>query len=345
MIKASYKKHLLQFKQASGTSRGVLRTKETWFLLLEDNEKTGIGECGLFRGLSIDDKPNYEAKLQWVCKNINQELSFLLKELSEFPSIQFGLEQAFLSLQSKNPFQLFSSNFSNGNDVIPINGLIWMGDKAFMQQQIKDKLAQGFTTIKMKIGAIDFETELALLQAIRKEFTAKDIVLRVDANGAFTPKEALEKLYKLAALKLHSIEQPIRQGQWQEMALLCEQSPLPIALDEELIGVFSSEHKVKCIETIRPQFIILKPSLVGGFTGSKEWISIAEKYQAGNWITSALESNVGLNAIAQWTYTLNNPLPQGLGTGSLFTNNFTSPLEVTNGSLLYNTSSSWNFNL
>lgn len=345
MIKASYTKYLLQFKQASGTSRGILRTKETWFLQIEDTNGIGIGECGLFRGLSIDDKPNYEEKLRWVCENINQELSFLLKELLEYPSIQFGLEQAFLSLQSKNRFQLFPSDFSNGKEVIPINGLIWMGDKSFMKKQIMDKLEQGFTTIKMKIGAIDFETELALLQAIRKEFSAKDIVLRVDANGAFTSTEAMEKLYKLAALELHSIEQPIRQGQWQEMALLCEQSPLPIALDEELIGVFSADHKVKCIDTIRPQFIILKPSLVGGFTGSSEWISIAEKYHVGNWITSALESNVGLNAIAQWTYTMNNPLPQGLGTGSLFTNNFKSPLEVTDGNLQYNFNSSWNFNL
>nr|WP_199176757.1 o-succinylbenzoate synthase [Tenacibaculum sp. SG-28] len=344
-MKASYKRHLLQFKQASGTSRGVLRTKETWFIQIEGTNGIGIGECGLFRGLSIDDRPNYEEKLQWVCENINHELSFLLNELLEYPSIQFGVEQAFLSLQSTSPFQLFSSDFSNGKDVIPINGLVWMGDKAFMQQQIKHKLAKGFTTIKMKIGAIDFETEFALLKAIRREFTAKDITLRVDANGAFTPKEALEKLHKLAALDIHSIEQPIRQGQWQEMALLCEQSPLPIALDEELIGIFSYAQKVNCIATIRPQFIILKPSLVGGFTGSKEWISIADQYRAGNWITSALESNVGLNAIAQWTYTLKNPLPQGLGTGSLFTNNISSPLEVTNGNLQYNSNAAWNFNL
>ncbi|WP_440066192.1 o-succinylbenzoate synthase [Tenacibaculum discolor] len=345
MIKASYHKYLLNFKQASGTSRGVLRTKETWFLILENEEKKGFGECGLFRGLSADDKPDYEEKLQWVSNNINLGLEKLLPELIEFPSIQFGLEQAFLSLESKTPFELFPSDFTKGKQQISINGLIWMGDKAFMQQQIKDKLQQGFTTIKMKIGAIDFNTEIELLQSIRKEFSVKEIELRVDANGAFLPKNALEKLQRLSELELHSIEQPIKQGQWQEIASLCEKTPLPIALDEELIGVFSLEEKEKCIATIQPQYIILKPSLVGGFKGSSEWIQIASNHNAGNWITSALESNIGLNAIAQWTYTLNNPLPQGLGTGSLFTNNFESPLEVSNGSLGYNVDRNWNFNI
>ncbi|MGG6230646.1 o-succinylbenzoate synthase [Tenacibaculum sp. SDUM215027] len=345
MIKATYHKYLLNFKQASGTSRGILRTKETWFLILEKEGKKGLGECGLFRGLSIDDRPDYEEKLQWVCNNINLGLDFLLPELTHFPSIQFGLEQAFLSLENKKPFELFPSEFTEGKEQISINGLIWMGDKTFMQQQIKNKLQQGFTTIKMKIGAIDFNTEIELLQSIRKEFSAKEIELRVDANGAFLPENALEKLQRLSELELHSIEQPIKQGQWQEMASLCEKTPLPIALDEELIGVFSSEEKEKCIDTIRPQYIILKPSLVGGFQGSNEWIEIASNHKAGNWITSALESNIGLNAIAQWTYMLNNPLPQGLGTGSLFTNNFESPLEVTNGSLGYNVGRNWNFNI
>lgn len=345
MIKATYQQYFLNFKQASGTSRGILRTKETWFLILEREGKYGYGECGLFRGLSADDCPNYEERLQWVCKNINLGLEKLLIELIEYPSIQFGLEQAFLSLESKNPFELFPSDFTKGTQQIPINGLIWMGDKAFMQQQIKDKLQQGFTTIKMKIGAIDFDTETELLQSIRKEFSAKEIELRVDANGAFSPDNALDKLKRLSELDLHSIEQPIKQGQWQEMAKLCENTPLPIALDEELIGVFSFEEKEKCIATIKPQYIILKPSLVGGFNGSNEWIQIASNHKAGNWITSALESNIGLNAIAQWTFMLNNSLPQGLGTGSLFTNNFESPLEVTNGSLAYNSSKNWHFNI
>ncbi len=345
MITASYKKYILKFKNPSGTSRGILRTKETWFIILEKDGKTGIGETGLFRGLSCDDVPNYEQKLQWVCNNIHLGLHTLLTELITFPSIQFGLEQAFLSLKSKDKFELFPSKFTKESAPISINGLVWMGDKQFMKNQIKEKLASGFTCIKMKIGAIDFDTEIALLQSIRNDFSAQEIELRVDANGAFKPENALEKLKRLSELEIHSIEQPIQKGQFQEMAKLCETSPLAIALDEELIGVFASEEKKRVITTIQPHYIILKPSLVGGFAGSKEWINLAESNNCNWWITSALESNVGLNAIAQFTYTLQNDLPQGLGTGSLFTNNITSPLEVKNGTLQYNTALGWNFNI
>lgn len=344
-MKASYKKYTLNFKQASGTSRGILRTKDTYFLFIEDKGKRGIGECGLFRGLSIDDRPDYEKKLQFVCNNINLGKDALLKELSEFPSIQFGLEQAFLSLEASDLFELFPSKFTEGNDAIEINGLIWMGDETFMKQQIIEKINAGFTTVKMKIGAIDFQTELDLLKFIRKEFLQKDIELRVDANGAFHPNDALEKLKRLSEYDLHSIEQPIKQGQWQEMAVLCEKTPLPIALDEELIGVFNLPDKEKLIETIKPQYIILKPSLVGGFHGSEEWINISKVNDIGWWITSALESNVGLNAIAQFTYSLQTTMPQGLGTGGLFTNNFDSPLFVEKGALHYNPSIHWNFDL
>jgi len=345
LIKATYKKHILNFKNPSGTSRGVLRTKKTWFILLEENGKTGVGETGLFRGLSIDDVPNYKEKLIWVCNNINKGEEWLLKELFEFPSIQFGLEQAFLSLRSKDSFELFPSEFTKGNESISINGLVWMGDKEFMKTQIKEKLKTGFSCIKMKIGAIDFDTEIALLKSIRNEFSANEIELRVDANGAFTKENALEKLSVLSALDLHSIEQPIKQGQLEEMAFLCEKTPLPIALDEELIGVFAVSDKKTLLDTIQPQYIILKPSLVGGIAGSKEWISIAENNNIDWWITSALESNIGLNAIAQFTYDLQNKLPQGLGTGSLFTNNFTSPLTVANGALHYNNAMQWDFKL
>ena len=345
MIKASYKKYILHFKNPSGTSRGILRTKETWFIVLEENGKTGIGETGLFRGLSIDDVSSYEEKLSWACENIKLGLADLLAVFIEFPSIQFGLEQAFLSLQSKNKFQLFPSEFSKGKESITINGLVWMGDQQFMKSQIKEKLNSGFSCIKMKIGAIDFDAEVALLKSIRKEFSSNEIELRVDANGAFKPKNALEKLKILSELDLHSIEQPIKQGQLQDMALLCEKTPLPIALDEELIGVFSIQEKQEVIKMVKPQFIILKPSLVGGFGGSTEWIDIAKKNNVDWWITSALESNIGLNAIAQFTHTLKNKLPQGLGTGGLFTNNFESPLEVKNGTLHYNNSNKWNFNL
>lgn len=345
MIEAFYKKYILNFKNPSGTSRGILKTKETWFLFLKKGDKIGIGETGLFRGLSADDVENYEEKLMWTCKNINLGLEYLLIELIDFPSIQFGLEQAFLSLKSKNPFELFPSQFTENKDVIAINGLIWMGDKAFMKKQIQEKLESGFSCIKMKIGAIDFDSEIELLQSIRKEFTAKEIELRVDANGAFHPKEALEKLKRLSDFDLHSIEQPIKQGQISEMANLCRRTPLPIALDEELIGVVSSTKKIQLLQEIQPQYIILKPSLVGGFAGSTEWINFAEQQKIGWWLTSALESNIGLNAIAQFTYTLGSKLPQGLGTGGLFTNNFDSPLQVKNGALHYNNQLHWNFNL
>ncbi|MDP5093374.1 MAG: o-succinylbenzoate synthase [Polaribacter sp.] len=344
-ISARTQKYILNFKNPSGTSRGILKTKETWFIILHQNDKIGIGETGLFRGLSCDDVPNYEEKLSWVCENIHLGLEVLLQELVQFPSIQFGLEQAFLSLSSQHPFELFPTKFTRSKDVIDINGLIWMGDKDFMKTQIKEKLATGFSCIKMKIGAIDFETELALLSSIRKEFSANEIVLRVDANGAFSPKEALNKLEQLAKFDIHSIEQPIQQGQLEEMSDLCAKTSVPIALDEELIGVFSSEERQQLLATIKPQYIILKPSLLGGFANSLEWITLAEQNNCGWWITSALESNVGLNAIAQFTYHLKNPLPQGLGTGSLFTNNFESPLEINNGKLQYNNTKNWNFTL
>ncbi|WP_282122329.1 o-succinylbenzoate synthase [Algibacter mikhailovii] len=345
MIKASYKRYILHFKQASGTSRGVLKTKETWFVVLNLNDKEGIGECGLFRGLSIDDKPDYENKLKWACQNINLGLDVLLQELFEYPSIQFGLEMAFKSLESQDKFVLFPSSFTNSEANIDINGLIWMGSKSFMKQQIQEKIKAGFQCIKMKIGAIDFETEIELIQSIRQEFSPKDIELRVDANGAFEPGDALEKLKILSKYDLHSIEQPIKRGNIEAMAKLCDQTPLPIALDEELIGIFGLENRTQLIETINPQYIILKPSLVGGFAGSDEWITIAEKNKIGWWITSALESNIGLNAIAQYTYNKYSTLPQGLGTGSLFTNNFESPLSVSQGQLHYSKHLKWNFNL
>jgi len=343
--KAIFHKYILKFKQPSGTSRGVLRTKETYFIVISKGEKQGIGECGLFRGLSIDDKPDYEEKLNWVCNHINLGLEVLLTELIAYPSIQFGLEQAFLSLKSENEFSLFPSEFTLGKQSIEINGLIWMGDKAFMKSQIQQKIKEGFSCIKMKIGAINFEEEINLLKYIRREFSANDIELRVDANGAFLPNEALDKLKKLSEFDLHSIEQPIQQGQIQEMAKLCKETPLPIALDEELIGVFSLIKKQELLQVIQPQYIILKPSLIGGYKNSNEWIQLSEENNIGWWITSALESNVGLNAIAQYTYSLYSKMPQGLGTGSLFTNNFQSPLEVHNGELQYNTAKSWDFNL
>jgi o-succinylbenzoate synthase len=344
-MKANYHKYILDFKRPSGTSRGVMTAKETWYISLESEGKKGIGECGILRGLSIDDRPDYEDKLKWVCENINLGLEVLYIELEEFPSIQFGLETAFKSLESSDQFHLFPSAFTKGFDSIPINGLVWMGREDFMRTQIKDKINAGFDCIKLKIGAIDFQTELEILKSIRKEFSVSDIELRVDANGAFSSEDALEKLKRLSEYQLHSIEQPIKPKQFEAMAELCEITPLPIALDEELIGVFAYEEKRKLLETIKPQYIILKPSLVGGFSGSQEWINLVDDLNIKWWITSALESNVGLNAIAQWTYMLNNSMPQGLGTGSLFTNNFRSPLIVKNGTLRYDLKQEWKFNL
>ncbi|QIJ90406.1 O-succinylbenzoate synthase [Mesoflavibacter sp. HG96] len=342
-MKANYYKHILNFKVPSGTSRGILKTKETWYITITKDDKKGIGECGILRGLSADDRPDYETQLKYTCQNIEKGLDVLYKENEEFPSIQIGLEMAFKSLEANDPFILFPSNFTNGNDAIPINGLIWMGDKTFMNQQIKQKIADGFDCIKMKIGAIDFQTELDILKGIRQNFSESDIEIRVDANGAFSTDKALEKLKRLSDFKLHSIEQPIQPKQWEDMAKLCENTPLSIALDEELIGVFNDETKQILLNTINPQYIILKPSFIGGFKGSDTWISLAEKQNIGWWITSALESNVGLNGIAQYTYLKQNPMPQGLGTGSLFTNNITAPLQVKNGTLQYNTNLNWKF--
>ncbi|WP_299222369.1 o-succinylbenzoate synthase [uncultured Aquimarina sp.] len=340
-MNAIYYKYILEFKRPSGTSRGVLKTKETWFIVITSEEKKGIGECGILRTLSVDDRPDYEEKLQWTCNNIHLGVDQLWQELKEFPSIQFGVEMAFKSLESKSPFLLFPSKFTDGEEAIPINGLIWMGEKEFMKNQIMEKLDQGFDCIKMKIGAIDFEAELELLSYIRSQFSKDVIELRVDANGAFSPDDALGKLLKLSSYHLHSIEQPIKQGKSEEMKTLCKATPLPIALDEELIGVFDVTDKKKLLLTIKPQYIILKPSLIGGFKGTREWIDLAEELRIGWWVTSALESNIGLNAIAQYTYTLGNKMPQGLGTGGLYTNNIEAPLVVNNGTLRYQIEKNW----
>jgi len=340
-MKASYHRHELQFKRPSGTSRGVLKTKETWFIRIENKGNYGIGECGILRGLSVDDRPDYEEKFNWTCQNIQLGKDRLLEELIEFPSIQIGVEMAFISLASKNPHVLFPSDFTTGNSGITINGLIWMGEFDFMKQQIEEKLAKGFTCVKLKIGAINFADELTLLKKIRNQFSEKEVELRVDANGAFHPNDALEKLKRLSEFNLHSIEQPIETKQWQDMAELCEKTPFPIALDEELIGVFDVTKRLEMLQTIQPQYIILKPSLVGGFKETKNWIDIAESQDINWWITSALESNVGLNAIAQFTYTLQNKMPQGLGTGSLYTNNISSPLEINGEKLWYNPKKNW----
>lgn len=340
-MKASFKKYTLNFKQASGTSRGVYTTRDSWFIFLNDGTTTGIGECAPLPDLSIDSIPKMNSRLLRVCEEINYFIQSP-EELREWPSIQFGLETALLDLHNGGSRELFPSEFTKGEKGIPINGLIWMGKPEFMKQQIRAKLDAGFHCIKMKIGALDFGTEFELLKAIRKEFSADEITLRVDANGAYSYKTALENLKRLSELQIHSIEQPIETGHWNEMAELCRKSPVPIGLDEELIGISSPKEMQKLLETVHPAYLILKPSLHGGFAGCEKWIQEAEKVDSGWWITSALESNIGLNAIAQWTFQLHPKGEQGLGTGQLYTNNLDSPLEISGEQLWFRPGKSWN---
>ena len=320
-------------------------SKPSWFIVMTDSEipeKFFIGECGLLPGLSMDDVDNYEDKLAEVCsiikdtQNIDQDI-----DIKRFPSIRFGLEMLRKEYKTCLEKKYFESDFTKGNYAIPINGLIWMGDKKFMFDQIKNKINDGWSCIKIKIGAIDFEEEISLLKYIRKQFSKNDIELRVDANGAFSIKEAMEKMKILSSFDIHSIEQPIKAGQIDEMAKLCEASPLPIALDEELIGVTEYSQKKHILDTIKPQYIVLKPSLTGGWEASEEWIEISKSLNTGYWVTSALESNIGLNAIAQWTATLEKNIVHGLGTGQLYTNNIGSPLVVNKGFLSYDPEKNW----
>lgn len=335
-MKAWFEYTPLQFKRPAGTSRGVLTVKHSWLIHIEDNGIEGIGECSIIPDLSPDYQGNdsYESLLDQTINQINSgELTAknCHELLRDFPSILFGVECAFLDLQNGGKRVYFDNAFANGTKQIPINGLIWMGDKNFMSQQIEEKLNTGFTTIKMKIGAIDFDTEFTLLQQIRSNFSPETITLRVDANGAFSPEQAVDVLQKLAELSIHSIEQPIKAKQWNAMRDLCRSTPTPIALDEELIGVNTITEKQELLDTIQPQYIILKPSLHGGISGCKEWIELAENREIDWWMTSALESNIGLKAICQFTAEFNNPLPQGLGTGSLYETNFPTDLVVKQG--------------
>ena len=381
-MKAGFFTRKFEFIFPAGTSRGVLYEKYSSFILLEELPEDlhpnghvfrGIGECSTIPGLSPDPVARYEAKMQEMCNAINQGIELRTIDLSEFPSIQFGLEMALQELKTaqktitetavlptlnathrdapestnihrqfsfpeefiESPHLLFPSDFTKGKKGIPINGLIWMGDKQFMKKQIAQKLEDGYRCLKLKVGALDFETELSVIKDIRKQFSTDELELRLDANGAFTTENAEERLNTLAHFHIHSIEQPIRQGQYEAMAELCKASPIPIALDEELIS-FPVEKAEELLLQIRPAYIILKPSLLGGFAASQQWINAAEKTGTNWWVTSALESNIGLNAIAQWTYTLNNPLPQGLGTGQIYKNNFLSPLYNKNSSLMFN---------
>lgn len=326
MKTASFEKYTLNFKRPSGTSRGVLNIKETYFIHISEDGKTGIGEANLFKGLSFDDDDDYEEALTWACQNVHLGLPHLREEMINHPSIIFGLEQAFLNLEHGDNLY-FPSDFTEAKDSIQINGLIWMGGIDFMKEQIEEKLKQNFHCIKLKIG-VDWDHEKQVITELRKKYPKDILELRVDANGAFSPEKAKSVLEELADLQIHSIEQPIEAGNWKAMAKLCAETPTPIALDEELIGMLNRDSKIELLKEIQPQYIILKPTLVGGFSGSDEWIELAEQQHIDWWITSALESNVGLNAIAQYTYPKHNQMPQGLGTGGLFTNNTASCLEL-----------------
>ncbi len=336
MRKASFTHHTSVFKSPGGTSRGVLTSKDSWILTVwDDSNKSiiGTGEVSIIEGLSIDPVSEIELILDWLCDNIYKTNEVLFDELVDFPAIRFGLECAILDLKNGGKQLLFDSDFAQGNTSIPINGLVWMGTAEEMQQRVKDKLAEGYNCIKIKVGAIDFEQELALIKSIRSKFSSSKMEIRVDANGGFTPENAEIRLSELAKLELHSIEQPIKQKKWKAMAALCAANILPIALDEELIGVKETAKRIELLDTIKPHYIILKPSLLGGFTDCEEWITLAEERNIGWWATSALETNIGLSAIAQWVATKSNPLPQGLGTGQLFTTNFPSTLTIREGNL------------
>jgi O-succinylbenzoate synthase len=321
----TWSKHQLHFKTPSGTSRGVLSGKDSWFIQISQHGKTGVGECSIIEGLSPETPEMIENILEEIPRFFSKGKDFLLQRYSSFPAIQFAIEMIFSGLASSHPLLHFDTPFIHHQQMIPINGLIWMSDVQHMKNQIENRLNLGFSCIKIKIGAIDFESECKLLDFIRNQYDG-DIELRVDANGAFRTSEALQKIDQLSKYQIHSIEQPIAPGQWDEMANICRQSPIPIALDEELIGVSSQISKEELLRHIMPQYIVLKPSLIGGWQGADQWIAMAEKHSIGWWATSALESNIGLNAIAQWVSTKKIAIPQGLGTGSLFTNNIDTPL-------------------
>lgn len=320
-LRAEYKPYTLIFKETAITSRNSMDVKTTYLLRLWDDvnpEVCGIGECNLFEGLSAEDTPDYQQLLAFACNTPDA--------LPPISSIRFGFETARLSLRAGGSDRLFDTSFTSGVNPITINGLVWMGDKHTMMQRMRQKLNSGFRCIKIKIGGIDFADELSMLAALRSEFSPDDVQLRLDANGAFNPANALERLKRLSDFHIHSIEQPIQPGQVEAMASLCELSPISIALDEELIGFRSDNDKAKLLDSIKPQYIILKPALCGGFAEADAWIRIASERNIGWWATSALESNIGLNAIAQWVSQYNPDIPQGLGTGALYTNNFPTSL-------------------
>ena len=339
-----YTKHTLQFSRPSGTSRGVLKTKDSWYLILKsspDDIKYGIGECSIIEGLNPENSSELDEKFDKLCQMINESDPVSNDFFSHHPSVRFAYETAIRDLDTGGAKILYDNNFVKGKG-IPINGLIWMGTKDYMLDQVSAKLGQGYQCLKLKVAAIDFNQELDILRSIRDTYFSGDLEIRLDANGGWSPQDAVDKLNQLSEFSVHSIEQPIRQGQWEEMAEIVKQSPIPVALDEELIGVENLKKREVLLDTIKPHYIIIKPSLLGGFSASKEWIQLANDRNIKWWITSALESNIGLNAIAQWTASLDKTMHyQGLGTGQLFDNNIPSPLQISDAHLHYAEAMDW----
>lgn len=334
--------YVLDFQRPAGTSRGIMTEHPVWYLKISkayDPQTFGIGEFAPLPGLSPDALTGLH-KLEEVAENIF-DYERLLQELDAYPAVSFALQTALLDLHNGGNRLLFPSKFTDGNELIRINGLIWMGDPQFMIDQVNEKMNQGFRCLKLKVGAMHFKQELAILRDIRETFGYEDLEIRLDANGAFHPDDVLEKLEQLAEFDIHSIEQPIRAGIWDEMADLTAASPIAIALDEELIGLHLRHEREEMLDTILPNYIILKPSLIGGFSGTQDWIEIAAERSIDWWITSALESNIGLNAIAQYTFTQQNPMPQGLGTGRIYKNNIHSPLTMEGEFLKIDTGAAW----
>lgn len=339
-------KHKLIYNRPARTSRNILNEKDVYYILIKNNkadQAIGIGEASVIPGLSIDDIPAYEEALKEIVPKYFEEDIIAKKKIEAYPSIQFAIETALLDLENGGRRVLIDSKFTKEEAGIHINGLIWMGDKRDMVSQIEEKLNKGFRCLKLKVGAINFEDELDVLSAIREQFSKEVLEIRLDANGAFHPSEVLKKLNQFSEFHIHSIEQPLMPGLIDESAELCRVSPIPIALDEELIGIKSSENRKRIIQIIKPAYVIIKPSLLGGFNIANDWIKLAIENQVGWWITSALESNIGLNAIAQYAYALGVYIPQGLGTGLLYRNNIPSPLYLSKDYLWYSKTNPWNY--
>ncbi|MDR0765941.1 MAG: o-succinylbenzoate synthase [Odoribacteraceae bacterium] len=341
MLEATHARRLFHFKEPAATSRGVMTTRESWFVKVWERgfpERAGVGECALFRGLSAEDRPGYEELLAAACARVND---FHAGEWRACSSVCLGMETALADLRHGGERRPFPSPFTRGEREIEINGLVWMGDRERMARRVEEKLAAGFRCLKVKVGGIDFGEELEMLREIRSRFPAGTLQLRLDANGAFSPATARGKLEALARLDIHSIEQPLRRGAWRETRALIADSPVPVALDEELIGIVTRAGKVEMLDSLSPRYIVLKPTLAGGFASCDEWIALAAERGIGWWVTSALESNVGLNAIAQWCATRGGELPAGLGTGELYTDNIPSPLARRGSALAFDPAGAW----